>query len=83
MWNKHYNKNTKTLTIPLTFNYELKEIPEGTEIIIFSQNYFKNEYSKFNQPVNNLPNTLTNLTFGRQTPVRLAHPKIMNIFIIV
>jgi hypothetical protein len=26
---------------------------------------------------------LTHLTFGRQTPVRLAHPKIMNIFIIV
>jgi hypothetical protein len=36
----------------------------------------------FNKPVENLPQSLTHLTFGRQTPVRLAHPKIMNIFII-
>jgi hypothetical protein len=37
----------------------------------------------FNKEVNNLPENLTHLSFGRQTPVRLAHPKIMNIFIII
>jgi hypothetical protein len=34
----------------------------------------------FNKPVNNLPESLTHLTLGRQTPVRLAHPKIFIIF---
>jgi hypothetical protein len=77
MWIEHYNKETKTLTIPYNFNEELKDIPEETEIIIFNKN------SNFNQPVNNLPKTITHLSFGRQTPVRLAHPKIMNIFIIL
>jgi hypothetical protein len=56
---------------------ELKDIPEETKIMIFSA------YCIFNQPVDNLPKTLTLLTFGRQSPVRLAHPKIMNIFIII
>jgi hypothetical protein len=112
MWIEHYNKDTKTLTIPYSFNEEIKDIPEETEIIIFSKNYRNKKYSKFNQkvdnlqkfltqitfgcylthlyfdncfnqPVDNLPLSLTHLTFGRQTPVRLAHPKIMNIFIIV
>jgi hypothetical protein len=120
---QYYNKDTKTLTLPYTFNEELNNIPEETEIIIFSENLRKKEYSKFNQLVDNLPENLTHLTFGksfnhsvnnlpkklthltfgekfnqsvdylpenlthltfgRQTPVRLAHPKIMNIFIIV
>jgi hypothetical protein len=117
MWIEHYNKDTKTLTIPYSFNEEIKDIPEETEIIIFSKNYRNKKYSKFNQkfltqitfscyfnqfvdnlpkklthlyfdncfnqPVDNLLLSLTHLTFGRQTPVRLAHPKIMNIFIIV
>jgi hypothetical protein len=41
MWLEHYNKNTKTLIIPYTFNDELKDIPEETKIIIFNQNYSK------------------------------------------
>jgi hypothetical protein len=56
MLKKYYNKETKTLHIPHSFNEEL---------------------------IDNLPENLTHLIFGRQTPVRLAHPKIMNIFIIV
>ncbi len=104
-----YNENTKTLIIPEYFNEELNDVTKETKIIIFENNYdnYKNFngniISKFNQPVNklpekithltfrcnfnqkvdNLPLSLTHLTFGRQTPVRLAHPKIMNIFIIV
>jgi hypothetical protein len=64
MWVKHYNKDTKTLTIPHTFNEELKDIPEETEIIIFNQNCDNCEYSKFNQQVDKLPKKLTHLTFG-------------------
>jgi hypothetical protein len=30
MWAEHYNKETKTLTIPYNFNRELKDIPEET-----------------------------------------------------
>jgi hypothetical protein len=80
MLKKYYNKERKTLNIPYNFNEELKDIPEETEIIIFSQTYFNDEYSQFNQPVDNLPEKITHLTFGRQTPVRLAHPKIFIIF---
>jgi hypothetical protein len=54
MWIEHYNKDTKTLIIPHTFNKELKDIPEETEIILFNQNR-KQEYSKFNHSVDNLP----------------------------
>jgi hypothetical protein len=95
----YYNKDTKILTIPNTFNRKLNDIPKETEIIIFSEDGTWNGRSYFNQPVDNLPETLTHLTFGnnfnqsvdnlplsltyltfgRQTPVRLAHPKIMNI----
>jgi hypothetical protein len=79
----YYNKETKTLTLPYNFNEKLKDIPEETEKIIFhnySYNYSHGYYSLFNQSVDNLPLSLTHLTFGRQTPVRLAHPKIFIIF---
>jgi hypothetical protein len=61
---EYYDKNTKTLIIPHRFSEELKDIPEETEIIIFSENKAKNECSIFNQPVDNLPKNLTHLTFG-------------------
>ena len=65
MLEKYYNKETKTLTIPLSFNEELKDLPFDTKIIIFEENYNKGQFSKFNQEVNaNLPNTLARLTFG-------------------
>jgi hypothetical protein len=95
---KYYDKETKTLTIPYKFNKELKDIPEEIETIFFGYYYNKSvdnlannlthltllTFGKnFNQTVNNLPKNLTHLTFGYQTPVRLAHPKIMNIFIII
>ena len=77
-----YNKKTKTLTIPYYFDEELKNIPEETEIIIFNQNYNKNEYSKFNQLVDNLPKNITHLTFGcyfnesiNKLPKKLTHLK--------
>jgi hypothetical protein len=79
----NYDEITKTLTLPFHFNKEIKDIPKETEIIIFSESRQYALYSEFNKPVDNLPENLTHLTFGRQTPVRLAHPKIMNIFIIV
>ncbi len=56
-----YNEETHTLTINYDFNEELK-IPHDTKIIIFKKNYYR--CSKFNEKVNNLPNSLTHLTFG-------------------
>ena len=79
----NYDEITKTLTLSCHFNKEIKDIPKETEIIIFSESKQYALYSEFNKPVDNLPEKITNITFGRQTPVRLAHPKIMNIFIIV
>jgi hypothetical protein len=63
---KYYNNTTKTLTIPHDFNEKLKDIPDDTKIIIFSQNYKKLEISSFNQEIkeNILPNSLHTLTFG-------------------
>jgi hypothetical protein len=57
----YYNKETKTLTIPYIFNEELKDIPEETETIIFTENY---GFSVFDNSVDNLPLSLTHLTFG-------------------
>jgi hypothetical protein len=53
-----YNIDIKTL-IPYNFNEELKDIPNDTQIIVF-----ENEYSIFNQKVDNLPKNLTQITFG-------------------
>jgi hypothetical protein len=57
------------------FNQSVDNLPKNLTHLTFG--------FYFNQTVDNLPKKLTHLTFGRQTPVRLAHPKIMNIFIIV
>jgi hypothetical protein len=61
-----YNEESHTLTINYDFNEELINIPHNTKIIIFEDNeYYKYyKYSKFNQKVDNLPNSLTHLTFG-------------------
>ena len=64
MLEKYYNKKTNTLTIPLNFNEELKDLPSDTKIIIFEEDYNKREYSQFNQLVDKLPNNLTHLAFG-------------------
>ena len=55
-----YDKETKTLTISYDFNEKLKNIQEDIEIIIFENN----NYSKFNQKVDNLPQNLTYLNLG-------------------
>ena len=64
MLEKYYNKETNTLTVHANYNSSLKELPLGTKIIIFEEVNYKGIYSKFNQPVDNLPNMLTHLTFG-------------------
>jgi hypothetical protein len=64
MLSKYYNKETKTLLLPCDFNEEIRDCTEEIEIIIFSEYLDNNNYSKFNQPVGNLPKTLTHLTFG-------------------
>ena len=63
---KYYNNITKTLSIPFIFNEELKDIPNETEIIIFSQDYKNGKYSKFNQIIkeNVLPCSLHTLRLG-------------------
>jgi hypothetical protein len=58
-----YDNDTKTLTIPYTFNKELKDIPEDVKILIFSGDVFP-YYSGFNKKVDNLPKSLTHLTFN-------------------
>jgi hypothetical protein len=63
------------LTFGFNFNQSVDNLPENLTYLSF--------IGYFNKLVDNLPKNLTHLTFGRQTPVRLAHPKIMNIFIIV
>jgi hypothetical protein len=54
------------------FNKSVDNLPKNITHLTFG--------SSFNQSVNKLPETLTHLTFGRQTPVRLARPKIFIIF---
>jgi hypothetical protein len=63
------------LTFGKNFNHYVDNLPLSLTHLTFGE--------KFNKKVDKLPLSLTHLTFGRQTPVRLAHPKIMNIFIIV
>ena len=58
----YYNNETKTLSIPSSFNEELKDIPEETEIIIFEEKHGTS--SKFNKKINTFPKNLTHLTFG-------------------
>ena len=62
--NIYYDNKSKTLNIPYFHNEELKEIPKGTQIIIFKENYEKQECSKFNKNINNLPDSITHLTLG-------------------
>jgi hypothetical protein len=68
-------QNLTHLSFGTEFNQSVNNLPESLICLTFGY--------AFNQSVDNLPKNLTHLTFGRQTPVRLAHPKIMNIFIIV
>ena len=66
MLEEYYNKETKTLLIPLNFNEKLKDLPLDTEIIIFEKEDFnKGQCSKFNYSIDNkLPSNLRHLTFG-------------------
>jgi len=59
---KYYNSKTQTLTIPWGFNDELIDLPKDVKTIVFKENFKKP--SRFNKPVNNLPESLTHLTFG-------------------
>jgi hypothetical protein len=68
-------ENLTHLTFGNIFNKEVNYLPKKLSHLYFG--------TCFDKTVNNLPNNLSHLYFGRQTPVRLAHPKIMNIFIIV
>jgi hypothetical protein len=78
-FNKKFNQPVDNLPKSLThlsfgfyFNQPVDNLPKSLTHLTFSY--------KFNQPVDFLPKNLTHLTFGRQTPVRLAHPKIFIIF---
>ena len=65
MLEKYYNVETKTLTLPHNFDEELKDLSSNTKIIIFEDDTIGPFYSIFNKSVDNLPNSITNLTFGR------------------
>ena len=64
MFEKYYNIETKTLTLPYKFNAELKDLQVDTQIIIFEENDDKQQYASFNKLVDNLPSSITHLTFG-------------------
>ena len=57
-WKSCYDNTTCTLSIPSDFDSYLSHLPEGVKIIIF------HHYSHFDEPVNDLPSTITHLTFG-------------------
>ena len=59
MLDKYYNKETHTLRLPYNFKSLLKDLPLGTKIIIFEENRKNQQFSEFNQKVNNLPSILT------------------------
>ena len=59
MLEKYHNKETHTITLPTFFNSLLTDLPHGTKIIIFEENIEEHLHSKFNQPVDNLPSSLT------------------------
>jgi hypothetical protein len=65
MLENYYNVETKTFTIPYDFNKELNSLLTDVQIIIFEQDFTKKEYSQFNKSVDNLPNKITRLAFGR------------------
>jgi hypothetical protein len=65
-------KNLKYLGLSESFNQPVDNLPDSLTYLYF-------DYC-FNQKVDKLPKNLFFLSFGRQTPVRLAHPKIFIIF---
>ena len=80
MLENYYNKKIKTLTIPFYFNRKLSNLPIGIKKIIFEENIKKGESSKFNQIVDDLPNSVTHLIFGKKfyqsvdnLPNRMTH----------
>jgi hypothetical protein len=78
MLEEYYDTETKTLTIPCDIDEELTDLPLNVQIIIFESDHYCEEgiedceicggyfTSKFNQRVDNLPNTLTQLTFSHR-----------------
>jgi hypothetical protein len=72
MLEQYYNKETQTLTFPWYFDEELCDLPLDTKVIIFGENN-KFHFSEFNRPVNNLPNSITHLTFGEQFNQPVGH----------
>ena len=87
MLEEYYNKETETLTLPFYFNSLLKDLPLGTKIIIFKDDYYEMMYSIFNKSVDNLPSSLTHLTFGYRfdqkvdnLPSSLTHGNIWTVF---
>ncbi len=44
MLEQYYNKETQTLTLPYNFNKELSNLPLNTKVIIFEEDYSKNQH---------------------------------------
>lgn len=66
----YYKKETQTLTLPYEFNSEISNVPLDTKILIFNQDitFYKDcfvGYSLFNQKVDELPDSITKIIFGR------------------
>jgi hypothetical protein len=90
------NLTNVTLSFGPWFDTPLSNLSDKITCINFGKNFkqnidkdnlpknltqlFFNKVAQFNNSLDNLPENLTHLTLGRQTPVRLAHPKIFIIF---
>ena len=78
MLEQYYNKETQTLTFPYDFNKELCDLPLNTKVIIFEEDYSKKQHSLFNQPVNNLPNTIKELGFFSNSNIKNNIPEFIS-----
>ena len=79
IFEEYYNKETETLTVINDYNSLLKDLPLEIKIIIFKDNH-NSSYSKFNQKVNNLLDSITfDFLFNQQInifPSSLTHDNI-------
>ena len=59
-----YDQATCTLTIPPYWNGRLVNLPLGIKNLIFAEDIGNNICSKFNDSIENLPNTITTIKLG-------------------
>ena len=64
MLEEYYNKETQILILPINYKSLLEDLPVKIKKIIFKNYWYEEIFSYFNQKVDNLPNSITDLIFG-------------------